>query len=82
MEGSARRSRGSLGWLSDNWQQIGTFAIGAFGFVHEVVFVQPPQERPFLIAASMALMGLPFLFAGETMVKRRSNGATSSENGS
>lgn len=82
MAGSARRSRAFPAWLSQNWQQAGTFAMGAFAFVHEVIFVPPPTERPFLIAAAMALMGLPFLFAGENMVGRRNGGEKSSGSGS
>jgi hypothetical protein len=35
------------------------FALGAFGFVHEVLV--SGLERPFVLTACMALMGLPFV---------------------
>lgn len=40
-----------------------TFVLGAIGFVHELVVAQ--AERPFLLAASLALMGLPFVLRGD-----------------
>jgi hypothetical protein len=45
------------------------FTVGAFGFLHEVFLVQPPAERPFLIAGSLALMGLPFVLQGDTILR-------------
>lgn len=33
------------------------FVLGATGFIHELLFAH--SERPYLIAASLALMGLP-----------------------
>lgn len=44
-----------------------TFLLGAFGFVHELLWV--PVERPFIISASLALMGLPLVLRGEDKLK-------------
>lgn len=43
------------------------FFLGAGGFIHEVVVAQ--AERPFLIAACCALMGLPFVLTGEERLR-------------
>lgn len=51
-------------------REIATFALGAVGFLHELVIVG--QERPIIIYASLALMGLPFFLRGED--KLRSGG--------
>lgn len=39
------------------------FALGAIGFVHELLFVA--AERPAILAACCALMGLPFVLNGK-----------------
>lgn len=36
---------------------VATFAVGAFGFVRQVLMTGP--ERPFLLVACLMLMGLP-----------------------
>ena len=39
------------------------FALGATGFLHELI--RGGAERPFLLALSGALMGLPFVLAAD-----------------
>jgi hypothetical protein len=43
------------------------FLLGAAGFIHEVLWAQ--QERPVIIAACCALMGLPFVLRGEDALR-------------
>lgn len=37
------------------------FLIGLGAVAHQVLIVKPPGEQPFLIAAGLTLMGLPFM---------------------
>ena len=41
------------------WRGIATFTLGAVGFLHELL--TKGTERPFILALSGALMGLPFV---------------------
>jgi hypothetical protein len=50
------------------------FCLGAGGFLHELVFSQ--VERPVIIAACCALMGLPFVLNAEKIL---SDGRTRKE---
>jgi hypothetical protein len=43
------------------------FGLGAFGFLHELIL--GGAERPFLLALSGALMGLPFVLAADGKVR-------------
>ena len=45
------------------------FVLGAFGFIHEILTVG--IERPFILTACLALMGLPVILASS-----RSNGGS------
>lgn len=45
------------------------FGIGAFGFLHELLLAN--GERPYLITATLALMGLPIALRAD---ERRKNG--------
>lgn len=45
------------------------FALGAFGFLHELIL--GGAERPFLLALSGALMGLPFVLAADQRIASR-----------
>ena len=47
------------------------FAIGAVGFFHELIASQ--AERPFILALSGALMGLPFVLSADAKLKREEN---------
>lgn len=49
------------------YKEIAMFALGGGGFMHELLFVA--VERPFIIAASLGLMGLPFVIRGENSLK-------------
>ena len=44
------------------------FALGAGGFLHELVVAQ--AERPFLLALCGALMGLPFMLAADGKMRQ------------
>ncbi len=44
-------------------RDLATFMLGAAGFIHELLFV--PTERPFLLTASLALMGFPFVLGAD-----------------
>jgi hypothetical protein len=44
------------------------FALGATGFLHELI--RGGAERPFLLALSGALMGLPFVLAADGKITR------------
>jgi hypothetical protein len=44
------------------------FALGASGFLHELI--RGGAERPFLLALSGALMGLPFVLAADGKITR------------
>ncbi len=44
------------------------FAIGAVGFFHELIYTQ--AERPFILALSGALMGLPFVLSADAKIKQ------------
>jgi hypothetical protein len=43
------------------------YILGAMGFLHEL-FLQH-ADRPFLLTASLALMGFPLVFSGEEKLK-------------
>lgn len=51
-----------------------TFLLGMAGFLHELLFVQ--VERPFLLTASLALMGFPFVLSADQW-RRGSSSRTS-----
>lgn len=46
-----------------NWWQVAQFVAGATILAHETLLTN--AERPFLISAAVALMGLPFVLASE-----------------
>jgi hypothetical protein len=48
-------------------RELATFLLGAGGFAHELLVA--PTERPFIISASLALMGLPFVLRGEDKLR-------------
>jgi hypothetical protein len=52
-------------------RDLTTFLLGAAGFVHEVLLVQ--TERPFLLTASLALMGFPFVLGADTWRRGQSS---------
>lgn len=43
------------------------FVLGAIGFLHELLFSM--VDRPYLIVASLALMGLPFVLGADAAVR-------------
>lgn len=57
-------------WVQRNIREILLFSLGAGSFVHEFLGA---GERPFIVAASLALMGLPFFLASDKLVSRKSD---------
>lgn len=55
-------------WIQSHWREVALFALGAIGFLHEVFWQM--GERPFLIAATCSLMGMPLLMSGEKAIHR------------
>ncbi len=53
------------------------FAIGAGGFLHELVISQ--AERPFLLALCGALMGLPFVLQADGKMRQQSEDRRTSD---
>lgn len=47
------------------------FILGGIGFAHELFLYQ--GERPFLLTASLALMGFPLVFRAEEKIKKNGN---------
>lgn len=47
------------------------FALGAAGFIHELL--REGVERPFVLALSGALMGLPFVLAADGRLRHDEN---------
>jgi len=43
------------------------YILGAIGFLHELIIAH--GDRPFLLTASLALMGFPLVFSGEKKLK-------------
>lgn len=41
------------------------FMLGAFGFIHELFLTNGVPERPFILALSGSLMGLPFVLSAD-----------------
>lgn len=48
------------------------FVFGAIGFFHELVIAE--AERPYLITAALALMGLPLVLRADEARKNDKNG--------
>lgn len=42
-------------------------ALGATGFLHELL-IEGPTERPFILTASLALMGLPLVLKADAKI--------------
>lgn len=52
-------------------KEILAFVLGGIGFLHELFLYQ--GERPFLLTASLALMGFPLVFRAEEKIKKNGN---------
>ena len=60
-------------WLIKHITRDKIFVVlGATGFIHELVIAQ--TERPFILTASLALMGFPLVLKTEDKLKK--NGAS------
>lgn len=58
-------------------RELVLFLIGAATFVHEVIYSL--TERPFLIAASLAMMGFPLVLRSDAWVRKNGkNGGNAS----
>lgn len=53
-------------------REVAMFLMGATAFMHEVL--AEGVERPFILSASLALMGLPFVLKGERALRENGNG--------
>ena len=53
-------------WTRERSEAL-SYALGAIGFLHELILAN--AERPFLLTASLALMGFPLVFRGEQKLK-------------
>jgi hypothetical protein len=58
-------------------RDLATFLLGAGGFLHELFLTQ--GERPFLLTASLALMGFPFVLGVDKGIQYRRKDTTPSE---
>lgn len=54
-------------WTS-NLRDVVTFLLGATGFLHELLISD--MERPFLLTASLALMGLPLVLGADGKLRK------------
>jgi hypothetical protein len=50
------------------------YILGAVGFTHELLIAQ--VERPFLLTASLALMGFPLVLKNDQKNKENGNGSS------
>lgn len=53
-------------------RDIVMFGLGAIGFLHELLLAA--HERPYLIAASLGLMGAPFALRFDQLRRENGNG--------
>jgi hypothetical protein len=58
-------------------RDLATFLLGAAGFLHELFLTQ--GERPFLLTASLALMGFPFVLGVDKGIQVRRKDTTPQE---
>lgn len=49
-------------------KEVIAYLLGGMGFLHELIIAQ--AERPFLLTASLALMGFPLVFKAEEKLKK------------
>ena len=56
-------------WLSRENKEAVAYVMGGMGFAHELFIAQ--GERPFLLTASLALMGFPLVLKGEEKLRER-----------
>ena len=55
--------------LSRDTRDTLAYALGGAGFLHELFISQ--GERPFLLTASLALMGFPLVLKGEEKLQQK-----------
>lgn len=60
-----------VNFFSRELREALAYAIGAVGFLHELFLAH--AERPFLLTASLALMGFPLVFKGDEKLKEKLN---------
>lgn len=58
-------------YFSREFRESLAYAFGAVGFLHELFLAH--AERPFLLTASLALMGFPLVFKGDEKLKAKFN---------
>lgn len=56
-------------WMSREDREAVAYILGGVGFAHELFIAQ--AERPFLLTASLALMGFPLVLKGEQKLREK-----------
>lgn len=56
-------------WMSREDREVIAYILGGAGFAHELFIAQ--AERPFLLTASLALMGFPLVLKGEQKLREK-----------
>lgn len=64
-----------MSWMTREDREAVAYILGGVGFAHELFIAQ--AERPFLLTASLALMGFPLVLKGEEKLRKR--GASQSD---
>jgi hypothetical protein len=56
-----------MSWMTREDREAIAYILGGAGFVHELFIAQ--GDRPFLLTASLALMGFPLVLKGEQKLR-------------
>jgi hypothetical protein len=66
-----------MSWMSREDREAAAYILGGAGFIHELFIAQ--AERPFLLTASLALMGFPLVLKGEQKLLEKNKAPESEE---
>lgn len=69
-----------MSWFSREDREVIAYILGGAGFAHELFIAQ--AERPFLLTASLALMGFPLVLKGEEKLREKGKLPPPDEEGS
>lgn len=58
-----------MSWMTREDREAIAYVLGGAGFIHELFIAQ--AERPFLLTASLALMGFPLVLKGEEKLREK-----------
>lgn len=56
-----------MNFLNRQWKENIAYLLGAAGFIHQIVIVDVAQ--PFILTASLALMGFPLVYKADEKLK-------------